>query len=417
MNTIAPAYFPEKKHSHPIVYMFLMLPFGITGGYVTITLAFLFGKIGVSMSNIAGLATAILLIGIFKFLFGPLVDGFLTLKKWCLISGIFTAIGMLALGILPLKESSLTPLFWIILAGNVAVSILGIAINGLAAHNVPEEMKGRVSGYINTGNLGGTGLGGGVGLLIAEHTSNPLLPAAILAVVCMLCSLGLLFVTEPVNLVRHPDVGKNIANMLTDLWDTLKTKMGVLAMVLCFLPLCTGALQNLWSGAAGSWSAGATTISFVEGIFSGLITAAGCLLGGWICDRVDRKRAYLFFGLLLAICAVGMAYCPHTEIMFIYWTSIYAFILGLCYAGFSAFVFEVIGRGAAGTKYTMYACLSNIPILYMTKIEGWVFDSKGKTETFHGATGMLNIEALLGVVGIIIFLVLMRVLKVQKSVK
>jgi PAT family beta-lactamase induction signal transducer AmpG len=406
---------PKLKHAHPIVYMFLMLPFGITCGYVQITLAFLLKGVGVSMSDIGGLSIAILLIGVFKFFFGPLVDGFLTLKKWCLISGIFTAIGMLALGLLPIQPSSVAPFIWIILAGNVAVSFLGISIGGLAAHNVPEELKGRVSGYINTGNLGGVGLGGGVGLWLAERMSNPLMPAAILAVVCLLCSLGLFYINEPVNIVRHSDVGKNFKTLLKDIWDTLKTRVGLLAMLLSFMPLGTGALQGFWSGAAGSWHASAATVEFVQGIFSGLITALGCLFGGWLCDRIDRKKAYLLFGFLLALNAVIMAYCPHTEIMFAIWTSVYAFILGLCYAGFSAFVFEVIGKGAAGTKYTFYACLSNIPILYMTKIEGMVFDSNTKLEATHGPTGMLNSEAVFGILGIVIFLIVFKIFNKPKT--
>jgi len=388
--------------------MFLMLPFGISSGYVTVTLAYQFGKIGVNMSDIAGLAVATLIIGVVKFVLAPLVDGFLTLKKWCLLSGFFSAAGVFALGVLPIQASSLGPLFWIILAGNIAVSFLGIAINGLAAHDIPEEMKGRVSGYLNTGNLGGAGLGGGVGLWLAEHLTSSWMPAATLAVACMLCSFGLLFIKEQPSTVQHKEVGKTIATMLKDLWHTLKARMGILAMILCFMPLGTGALQNLWAGAAGSWQASATTVEFVQGIFAGLITAGGCLLGGWICDRMNRQRAYLLFGMLMAACAVAMAYSPHTETMFIFWTSLYAFILGLSYSAFSAFVFEAIGRGAAGTKYTMYACLSNFPILYMTKIEGWVFDSKGSVAMFHGATGMLNIEAACGVVGVILFLGLMK---------
>ncbi len=413
-NTISSAVL-KHKHAPPFIYMFLMLPFGITNGYVTVTLAYQFGKIGISMSDIASLAAAILIIGVVKFLFAPLLDGFLTLKKWYLISSFFTAAGMFALGILPIQASSLAPFIWIIILGNIAVSFLGIAVSGLAAHDIPDEMKGRVSGYINAGNLGGTGLGGGAGLWLAENLNTSWMPAGILAFVCILCSFGLIFIREQVSTIKHAEIGKTLKNLFTDIWQTLKAKMGILALILCFLPLGTGALQNLWAGAAGSWKASASTIEFVTGVLSGLITAGGCLVGGWICDRTDRKLAYVVFGLLSAICSFAMAYSPHTEVMFIIWTSVYAFILGLCYSAFSAFVFEAIGRGAAGTKYTVFACLSNFPILYMTKIEGWVFDSKGTTEALHGATGMLNIESICAVIGIIIFLSMARILRVPKT--
>ena len=140
---------------------------------------------------------------------------------------------------------------------------------------------------------------------------------------------------------------------------------------------------------------------------SGFITAAGCLLGGWICDRMDRKMAYTIFGLLMAICAVGMAYSPHTELMYIIWTSLYAFLLGLSYAGFSAFVFEAIGKGAAATKFTVYASLSNAPIYYMTIIDGWAYAHHGSVlgiMNVEGPIGMLNVEAIFGVLGVLVFL-------------
>ncbi len=133
----------------------------------------------------------------------------------------------------------------------------------------------------------------------------------------------------------------------------------------------------------------------------GLITAGGCLLGGWICDRGNRQIAYVVFGLLQALCCVAMAYCPHTEIMYIVWTSLYAFTLGLAYAGFSAFVFEAIGRGAAATKFTVYASLSNAPIYYMTIVDGWA-------QTHYGSSGMLNTEAVFAVFGIVLFLGLLK---------
>jgi len=403
------------KHAHPIVFLFLMLPFGITTGYVTVTLAYQFGKIGISMSDIASLAAATLWISIVKFLLAPFVDGFLTLKKWYVISCLFTALGVLAMGVFPIQASSLTPLIWIIIVGNIGVAFLGISASGLLAHDVPDEMKGRASGYYNAGNLGGTGLGGFVGLMLAEHFSSTWIPALVLAILCVFCCFGLFFIKEQASTIRHTDIGKTLSSLFKDIGQSIITKMGLLALVLSFLPLGTGALQNLWAGAAGSWNASAATVEFVNGLFSGLITAGGCLIGGWICDRMDRKNAYLLFGLLAAICAIAMAYSPHTQTMFIIWTSVYAFAIGLCYSGFSAFVFEVIGRGAAGTKYTVFACLSNIPILYMTKVEGWFFDSKGSISALHGATGMLNSEALFGIIGIVLFLALVRILRIKKE--
>lgn len=112
---------------------------------------------------------------------------------------------------------------------------------------------------------------------------------------------------------------------------------------------------------------------------------------------MDRKKAYILFGMVQALCAVGMAFSPGTEIMFIIWTSLYAISTGLTYSGFSAFVLEAIGKGAAATKYNVYASLSNAPIYYMIYIDEW---AHGKWNAF----GMLNAEAIMALIGVILFI-------------
>ena len=51
-----------------------------------------------------------------------------------------------------------------------------------------------------------------------------------------------------------------------------------------------------------------------------------------------------------------------TELWYTVMTSVYAFVTGLTYAGFTAFVLEAMGMGAAATKFSLYASLSNTPI-------------------------------------------------------
>jgi len=257
---------------------------------------------------------------------------------------------------------------------------------------------------MQAGNLGGGGLGGGAGLWLAQHVTAIWVPAAILAFSCLLCCFALFFIKERPSTIRSEKISITLSNLFKDIWDSLKAKMGLMAMILCFIPLGTGAASNLWAAVSGDWHASADTVALVTGLLSAGITAASCLVGGWICDRADRRIAYLIFGLIQAFCAVAMAYCPHTEIMYIIWTSLYAFTIGLTYAAFAAVVFEAIGRGAAGTKFTVYGSLGNAPIYYMTIIEGWA-------QTKFGSNGMLNTEAIFAVVSVVFFWGLLKYAK------
>jgi MFS transporter, PAT family, beta-lactamase induction signal transducer AmpG len=111
---------------------------------------------------------------------------------------------------------------------------------------------------------------------------------------------------------------------------------------------------------------------------------------------MDRKASYVLYGVLQAACAAGMAFAPRSVAMYILWSCLYAAITGLTYAGFTAFTLEAIGAGAAAAKYNVFASLSNTPIYYMTLVDGWAY-------TRHGAAGMLNREAAICILGMLLF--------------
>jgi PAT family beta-lactamase induction signal transducer AmpG len=185
--------------------------------------------------------------------------------------------------------------------------------------------------------------------------------------------------------------------VLRDLWGVARQREGFLALLICFLPIGTGAATNLWSAISADWRATANTVALVTGALGGIFSAAGCLAGGYLCDRMDRKRAYLVFGLAQALCAVAMAAAPRSEEMYVVFVSVYWFITGLTYAAFAAVVLEAIGMGAAATKYNVFASLSNTPIAYMTLVDGWA-------HTRWGAAALLYAEALTGIAAIALFI-------------
>ncbi|MCB9207366.1 MAG: MFS transporter [Ignavibacteriales bacterium] len=386
-----------EKHPHPSVFMFLFLPFGVMSGYVTVTIGYLLTKAGIPLEQVAPIIGMTLLPNIFKFVWAPLVDTTLTVKRWYIIANVITALGILLTGILPLKVESLTIMAVIVLLTSFGNTFIAMSTESLLAHDTPDNLKGRAGGWLQAGNLGGLGLGGGAGLWLAERLPDPWMAGGIIALACLFCSFGLLFLSEPTSFIREKNYLKTIGNLNKDIWKLLKSRMGFLALFLCFLPIGSGAASNLWSSLSNDWSASADTVALVIGVLGGILAAIGCLVGGWICDKMDRKKAYILFGMVQALSAVGMAFSPQTENMFILWASLYAFSTGLTYAGFSAFVLEAIGKGAAATKYNVFASLSNAPIYYMIYIDEW---AHGK----WGSFGMLTIESIMALFGMILFI-------------
>jgi MFS transporter, PAT family, beta-lactamase induction signal transducer AmpG len=284
-----------------------------------------------------------------------------------------------------------------VFGSSLASTFLAMAAESLLVYGTSEGQRGRASGWFQAGNLGGNGIGGGAGLWLAETLPDPWMAGAALAIACALCIGALRYLPEPPPLPRTGHYGRVLMDVLKDLWNVAKSRAGFLALLICFVPIGSGAASNLWAAIADDWHASAGTVALVTGVFGDIVSAIGCIVGGYGSDRLDRKTAYAVYGLMMAGCTVAMALAPRTEQMYIVFTLAYAFIQGLTYAGFTAVVLEAMGLGAAATKYNLFASLSNMPIAYMTLINGWAHER-------WGAAGMLNVEAAFGVAGIVVFL-------------
>ena len=112
--------FNSKKTGkvHPSIFMFLFLPFGVLYGYVSVTIGFLLTKADIPLALVAPVISVALLPNIFKFIWAPLVDTTLTVKRWYLIANVITAIGIFITGILPLKVEYLTLMTIVVLVTN-----------------------------------------------------------------------------------------------------------------------------------------------------------------------------------------------------------------------------------------------------------------------------------------------------------
>ena len=395
------------KAAHPFLFLVLFMPFGAVPGFLTVALAYELSKKGISTGDIAivvGISYVCLLL---KWLWAPLVDTLLTRKIWYVGSTLVCGLGLWLAGRAAMGDHpSLVLISVALTVSNFTATLLAMAVESLMAATVPDSERGRAGGWSQAGNLGGQGLGGGLSLwLIQSEGLSDAASGGALGLLCALCCLALFWVDDSRPLLKvdghveaagHLGVRANLVAIGSDLWNLLRSRIGILALLICLLPIGSGAAQNLWSPIANEWHASANVVAFVTGAMSGVISALGCLAGGWLCDRMDRRTAYCVFGLLLVVAAIGMALCPRTSNQYIFWTSAYAFVVGLCYAAYCAVVLEAIGDTAAATKFSFLSSVSNAPIMLMTFIDG-------AANTRWGTNGMLWTDAWCGVAGIAVF--------------
>ncbi len=303
---------------------------------------------------------------------------------------------LIVLGFVPVTAGTTGLLKVLILANSVAVTFLGMSVEGLLAHVVSDDERGRASGWLQAGNLGGSGIGGGVALFLSQRV-GPQVAVLVVALSLLACSLALLTVHEP-PVERHPSILRSLRGVIADVFDTLlQSRTGLLAMILCFLPAGAGAAGALFAAMADRWQTSADAVALYTGVLGGLVAAVGCMAGGWLSDRMDRKTAYALTGFFLGVVAVGMSLGPRSELGYAVFTLAYQFGSGLAYGAFTGFVLEAIGRGAVATKYNALASLSNIPIYYMTRVDGWASER-------WSAGVMLLVDAASEVGGALLFL-------------
>jgi predicted MFS family arabinose efflux permease len=386
------------KAPHPFVWTVLYLPFGALYGFVTVALTFLATEHGLSITEGALLNGAQMGTQWLKWLWAPIVDITLTPRKWYVLSTAASALGIFAMSVVPLGPDTLGLLLAIIAAASLINSAVGMAVEALIAQATPPDQVGRVSAWFQAGNLGGVGFGGGGGVLLIKHQPKPWMSGAIMGALFMLCCFALYFTPKHESLHANMTSLDAVKGVVRDLGKMLRTKGGLLAAILCVVPVGTGAAQSVLTQAnvAGYWGAGASEVEKVQGLAVGAVTALGCFAGGRLCQRLLPQTAYAVIGIALALIAAGMAICPATVLMYVVWNVIYAFGVGLSYAAFSAVVLSAMGVGSGATKYNIYASLANFPIW-------WLGLLLGVAAQHWGARRMLLVEAGFGVIGVAIF--------------
>jgi len=397
----------SRESIRPFLFFFLDLPSGISSGFASITLPFVLTQAGFSVAAASAIVALGVSANLWRFLWGPVADLTLTARRWYLIGLITTAATLFLLSVIPLRTSSSGLIYAVVFISQVASTLVMLPLGGMMAHTVAEEAKGRAAGWYQAGNLGGNGIGGGAGVWLAAHYSKEIAGAA-LAISMLACAVALLFVAD-VRIVTTETLCQRMLLLWRDLVAIVTAAIPLLVTILVCSPIGAGAMNNVWAAVAPDWHASADMVALVTGVLNGVVAAVGCVVGGWIADRVGFWWTYFTSGIAIAAVAIIMAIAARTPASFSVGVLFYAFTNGVAYAAFSALVLLAIGKGAASTKYAALCSLGNLPVVYMTALDGWVHDR-------YGTAWMLHFDGLAGVVCIAFaMLALHRILRRQAT--
>ncbi len=136
-----------QHYTKPFYIFFLIMPMGISQGFVTVTLPFMLTQNGFSVALTAGIVAIGISANLWRFVWGPIVDLSLSLHKWYWLSMSASIASLLLICSIPFTIKGETLLSVIVFISQVAATIALLPLNGIMAKQIHENKKGEASGW------------------------------------------------------------------------------------------------------------------------------------------------------------------------------------------------------------------------------------------------------------------------------
>ncbi len=388
----------ERAHAPPWLFGITSIPYGVVGSFCGVTMPFLARRAGIDMDSIGWFGLAVMIPPMLQFLYAPIIDIGPKRRVWLVIVSLLGALCLAGAMLMPLPDK-IGPFMALTVAGQLISGLVGSCNGGIISASMPDNLRGRTSGWMNTGNLA-MGAAGAMALLWMQSRVSPKMLALAVIVMMVGPALAALWIPEP---DREPrSLSAVFGDTVRDVWSVVRTRKGFTGFLLCASPVGTAALINYFSALAPDFHADDKVVVFVNGPGGAMVTALGAFGGGWLCDRMNRRNAYLISGGLTAAVGLVMRQGSFSPTAYVVGVTVYLLVAGFCYAAFSAFVFEVVGDAvgrAAATQYALFTAAGNLGIAYVGKIDTHYHKA-------FGVRGVLLADAAQNVVGIVALLAL-----------
>ena len=404
----------------PWLFALTGMPYGVVGSFTGVVVPFLARSAGIGVGRIGEIVTLLFVPAVLQFLYAPIVDLGPRRKHWLLIVTVAGAACLVGAFAMPLPDQ-IVPFLVFAIAAQMISGLVGSCNGGLLATTITDDKRGRAGAWYNIGNLCGGGISGALAVYLIGHGWEPVVVGLVLAAMMIAPALAALAIDEPAREKRRA-IREVFADLLRDVGRVLFSRSGATGILLCLSPVGTAALVNYFSALAVDYvrpelaaemakldpaaakvlldERVSEVVAFVGGPVGQVLTAVGALLGGYLCDRANRRAMYLLAGGLTAVCGIGMALSPPSESTFVWGALTYALITGFCYSAFTATVLETIGEGAtaASTRYSMFVAAGNLAITYAGFVDTRFSEVHVEHVVWSDAALNLGGVAILGVV-------------------
>jgi PAT family beta-lactamase induction signal transducer AmpG len=397
---------------------------GIPLGFTATAVATQMRRQGLGPAEIGAFVGALYLPWAFKWVVGPFVDVFSSdrfgrRRLWIVLMQCAMVATLLAA--MPVNFTAELKLFTLfILVHNIFGATQDVAIDALAVNVLREDERGLANGLMFGGAYLGQAVGGSGVLFLAPLIGFPntyFFVGAMILAVTVLVALPMREPKGPPRPAREGGAliaaGAEIRQFVVDSYRAFTGSRGAFIGVLFALSPAGAyalglALQSNLAVELGLSDARIATLN----LWSTVITALGCIAGGWLSDRFGRRRMLAFYLAGTAIPTIVLAWTmqqagwimpvglqavnrpiPSASLVTTFWamTLLYAIPQGLMYGTRTALFMDVTTPRVAATQFTAYMAMLNFVISYSANWQGRAVERWGYPTT-------LVIDSVIGLV-------------------
>jgi MFS family permease len=350
---------------------------------------------GVPIENITWLTAILVLPWTFKFVWAPLID-LAQGPRWSLRNWIVTAQTVMGLTLLPLlflnPVEHFSVLAAVLLAHAFAAATQDVAIDALCISLTDPLERGEINGWMQTGMLLGRALLGGGALVMAPHIGEQAVVGLLIGVTTFSMLLVLMMPHQSAEEEPQPDSASYHENRFQMVFSSVRL---------------AATERNTWIGLAFALTGGAA-FKALEAVFGPflidrqftqaevgefaalpmiVLMVIGSLLGGWLSDRIGRRR--LVATSLIMIC-VSVAALAFSDLWFesqrgnhlLFWLAISAIGIGLFTAASYALFMDMTNPAVAATQFSAFMGLTNGCESWSTWLAGGIIVTSGYPAAF-----------------------------------
>ncbi len=415
-------------------FFFLYVTEGIPLGFAATAVATQMRRQDVGPAAIGAFVATYYLPWAFKWAVGPFVDVFSSnrwgrRRGWIVGTQIFMALTLLGAVFIKLPEQ-----LWlftiVLLVHNTFGATQDVAIDALACNTLRDDERGLANGLMFGGAYLGQAVGGAGVLLITPYVgfqATFFLVAAAILCVTIFVALPMREVPTPAPLeaggARLAAAGRAIRQFGEETFRSfVGTRGAFLSLFLALLPpgaMCLGlALQ---SNLAVELGMDDNAVGRLSGL-SAILSAVFCALGGFLSDRLGRRRTLFTYIALLGLPVLWLSTVLHhynwimpvsvtaadrpvvpPGLLTAFWIAsmVYAVFQGLMYGTRTAQFMDVTNPAVAASQFTAYMALLNLTIAYSSTWQGIAIESWGYPVT-------LTVDAIFGAVCLLIIPLLQK---------